>query len=117
MEWLTRNFGMVAYGLGVLIAVVTAVAVIRGRVSRLEEKDGGRDGEQAKQDERIKELEERVRIHQSDTTLHIDPHRDEKRWDDFKGELFGKIDMLYQRFDATDRKMERLMVYTPPPGS
>lgn len=57
----------------------------------------------------LHEVEKIMREHMSDTSLHIDPHRDEKRWDDLKSEIF-------RRFDGMEGKIEKLMlVHSPPP--
>ena len=57
----------------------------------------------------IEELEKIVREHQTDTTVHIDPHRDEKKWDDLKSEIF-------RRFDGVDGKIDKLMIIHRPQG-
>lgn len=101
MEWISNNVG----------ALISAVILVFGLVATWVLY--GADIKQLKIDKNelklnLAELEKVVSIHKSDTSLHIDPHRDEKRWDDFKAEIM-------RRFDGMEGKIEKIMVITPPP--
>lgn len=100
MQWLSNNPETII-GLAILIFGLVATWTMFGADIRQLKKDTAD----------IKgELHELVRIeqaHRMDTSLHIDPHRDEKRMDDLKHDIFN-------RFDAVDRKLEKLMIIHPP---
>lgn len=100
MEWIANNLGAliaaVVAGLGLV-----ATWVLYGADIRQLKKDMTRLQAELTQAEAL------VNKHHSDTTLHIDPHRDEKRWDDLKSEIF-------RRFDGMESKIEKLMIIHPP---
>lgn len=101
MEWLSHNLGSVIILASFLLAGMGAWYHNNSRIGRLEEK------EESKEDE-VRELRMRIDKHIEDTTLHIDPQRDQRSWDDLKGEMRAG-------FERIEKKIERLMVYTPPP--
>jgi uncharacterized protein YqgV (UPF0045/DUF77 family) len=112
MNWIANNIGAVVTIVVVVLGVAATWVMYGARITQLEK-------DIKKLIEVVEKLEEFVRTHHADTSLHIDPHRDEKRWDDFKDQIFQRIDGIGQRFDSTDRKIERLMMVIPPtpPGS
>ena len=100
MSWIVNNLGSLITTIAVFLGVV-AVWVGYGADIRQLKKD--RDAA----DKRFDDFEKEVRQHIQDATRHIDPYRDEKRWDEFKSDLF-------RRFDVIERKIERLMLVQPP---
>lgn len=57
---------------------------------------------------KVKENENTMRDHIGKTEIHIDPHRDEKRFDDFREEII-------RQFAETNKKIDRLqLVHSPP---
>jgi hypothetical protein len=106
MQWVINNAGAVIAVLGAVFGFTATWVMYGARITQLE-----KDSE--KKDKKIDELERALALHMSDTSLHIDPHRDEERWKDFKREIFGRFDGMVQRFDTTDRKIENLMIATP----
>lgn len=65
--------------------------------------------------ERVNANETEMRLHQKDTSIHIDPHRDEKRFDDFKTEIFGKFADVRAMQEETNRKIDRIQILQLPP--
>lgn len=117
MIWLSNNVGVLVSLSVLFVAMVGAWYSNKARIDRLEEESGRHQTERTaliqqnqkdkeKLDSKIEELERVVQSHTSDTRLHIDPSRDEKRWDDLKGEIF-------RRFDKMEGKIEKLMIIYP----
>lgn len=100
-DWLSHNTGTVVSVMAMLVAMVIAWATNSARI-----------GQQEKESERLnqalKELADDVDAHRGDTALHIDPHRDQRMWDDMKNEM-------RTGFDRVEKKIEKLMLITPPP--
>jgi hypothetical protein len=110
MDWLSHNLGVVISLASIFVVLVGAFYANRAKIES--------QGEKIKAlEDHIKDLETKVDKHQANSLIHIDPDRDKRAWDDFRREIFERFDGVGQRFDTTDRKLERLMIVTPPPGS
>jgi len=107
MLWLVNNLGSLIAIVAAVLGLVTTWVLYGADIRQLKKNN-------ERLEEELKELRTESREHQANTSLHIDPHRDEKRWDDLKSEIF-------RRFDTTDRKIDRLMLNAPafplPPAS
>lgn len=102
-DWLSHNTGTVVSVLAMLVAMVIAWATNSSRITQLEK-------ENERSSREFKELGQVVDRHRGDTSLHIDPRRDQRMWDDLKNEMRAG-------FERIEKKIELQMVYTPPPGS
>lgn len=101
MNWLANNLGVVISLAVLLFAGIGAWYSNGARISRLEEKLDSADKAHSN-------LAESVTTHLSNTAIHIDPARDKKIWEDFKGEAM-------RRFDRLDDKMDKMMLIHPVP--
>jgi len=98
--WLANNIGVLVT-LGVIAAgVIAAWAVNNFRINALTEQN-------KLFAERLREAEQELHKHESNTALHLDPNRDKKIWEDFKAENT-------RRFDRVEEKLDRIMIHTPP---
>ena len=106
MTWLSSNLGVVISMVVLAAGAIAAWAVNSYRIGNLE-----RDKELA--DKRADKLEEKLNEHITNTTLHIDPHRDKVIWEEFKTQMVQSFTSVTQRFDSTDRKIERIIMLLP----
>lgn len=98
--WITNNIG-VLIALGVLVFGLVGTWVKYGSDITQLKKDAD------KSETKVEKLGDDLRLHLSDTSLHIDPARDEKRWAEFKGEILRRLDRL-------EEKIEKLMIVQHP---
>lgn len=107
MTWLANNIGVIITAAVVVLGVVSTWVLYGADIRQLKADKVRAEKEKEKQDKVIEELKTALSMHSADTTLHIDPHRDEKRWDDFKNES-------WRRFDRVEEKIEKLMLVQAP---
>lgn len=103
MQWIINNLGAMIALVGVVFGLVATYVLYGADIKQLKKDSERLDGEH-------RELQKQVQGHNADTSLHIDPHRDKRIWDEFKSETF-------RRFDRLEEKIEKLMITVPPPPS
>ena len=99
-EWISNNAQLLATLIMLGFGLVVTWALLGADIKQLK-----KDTAEIKAE--VHELVKVTQAHRLDTTLHIDPHRDDKRWDDLKSEIF-------RRFDGMEGKIEKLMIIHPP---
>lgn len=114
-EWLVHNWVVIA---GVAVGVISTWTLVGSDIRQLK-KDRDEDRKKyevcdSESKRAIEALEKELKLHTQDSARHIDQYRDEKRFDEFKGELIRRFDGIETRFDTSDRKLERLMISVPP---
>ena len=100
MQWLAQNV-VTILALSAFVGGLITTWVLYGADIRQLKKDSERQGSEHD------ELAREVRKHQSDTSLHLDPNRDKKIWEDFQRENA-------RRFDRLEEKIEKLMLVAHP---
>lgn len=121
MNWIKNN---VAILIGLLVwAIIGIAGVVKFKFSAAQQKLDC-DKLELRFGTAYEKLEEKVRVNEGEmrehikrTDIHIDPHRDEKRFDDFKTEIFGKFADVKAMQEETNRKIDRIQILHAPPTS
>ena len=114
-NWLSNNVGALITAAVIIAGLIASWATNRARIENIEKSNQKCDDERKELQEQFRKIEDIMYKHQANTSVHVDPERDTKRWDDFKAEISRRFDHIDSRFDTTDRKIERIMIIQPPP--
>jgi len=101
MTWLANNLGVVITLLVLGVGVIGAWALNSYRIKSLEGANEGLVNE-------ITAVQKELTEHRLNTSLHLDPNRDQAIWREFKEENM-------RRFDGIERKLDKLMLVAPTP--